>query len=310
MILEPVYGPHPSRCFGASLGVDPVSFSRGCYMACAVCHSLRQARALKSYTTSELAERVARDLAEREVKVNTIYVCGSSDPFLYDDLARLLRELRRISDSVNARLVTRTPGYFQRAVDEVLEVVDTLLIPFYVADMEWDSLYQPRTNTTKSEYYGKLHELFSRARSSEKLVLEIVVARKGPESVLGGYLDEYIVQARRIGAKRVFLKTIDRPVRDQGIKPVSRRVLDMVREKLESEGVEVLACQRTQGVHRVKSKRAFVEVYNHILRKPLRVSEVSEVYGDFGVMAAESLVDKKVASKVVWENQLYYVPSR
>ncbi|MGC9122115.1 MAG: radical SAM protein, partial [Thermogladius sp.] len=77
-----------------------------------------------------------------------------------------------------------------------------------------------------------------------------------------------------------------------------------------SEGVEVLACQRTQAVHRVKSRRAFVEVYNHILRKPLRVNEVSEVYGDFGVMAAESLVDRKVASKVVWENQLYYVPSR
>jgi len=309
--LEPVYGPHPSRCLGVSLGVDPVSFSTSCYMACAMCSVLNPVRSLLKYSPGELVKRVERDLEERELKIDTIYVYGSSDPFLYDELTELVKGLREVSEQHGSRLVVRTLGYFQRALEAVVALVDQLHIPFYIADMDWNTLYRPSINVTRSEYLEKLRELFNTTReTAEKLILEVVVARQGAESVFTDYLDDYLILIKRLKARKVLLKTIDRPVRQSNLKPVSRQTLERLKEMLEDEGSWVQTCLKPGAPPRVRARRAFIEVYNHVLRKPLKANEVNEIYGEIGIVAAETLVSRRLVSKQIWENQLFYLPSK
>jgi len=309
--LEPVYGPHPSRCLGVSLGVDPISFSTSCYMACAMCSVLNPIRSLLKYHAGELVRSVERNLQERGLEIDTIYVYGSSDPFLYDELTELVKGLREVSEQQGSRLVVRTLGYFQRALEAVAELVDELHIPFYIADMDWNTLYRPSINVTRSEYLEKLRELFNNTRkSTEKLILEVVVARQGAENIFTDYLNDYFMLIRRLKVRKVLLKTIDRPVRQSNLKPVSRQSLERLKEMFENEGSWVQTCLKPSTLPRIRVKRAFIEVYNHVLRKPLKTNEVNEIYGELGIIAAESLVGRKLLSKQIWENQLFYLPSK
>jgi wyosine [tRNA(Phe)-imidazoG37] synthetase (radical SAM superfamily) len=100
--------------------------------------------------------------------------------------------------------------------------------------MDWNTLYRPSINVTRSEYLEKLRELFDNTRkSTEKLILEVVVARQGAENIFTDYLNDYFMLIRRLKVRKVLLKTIDRPVRQSNLKPVSRQSLERlnVRER-------------------------------------------------------------------------------
>ncbi|WP_440059778.1 hypothetical protein ACSU1N_01050 [Thermogladius sp. 4427co] len=313
MRLEPVYGPHPSRCFGSSLGLDPLNFTVKCPLSCAFCPIPVKKSSLKKYSPGELEMLVEESISERELRLETLYIDGSADPFLYDELPELLGKLKSLAGKYGFKLALKTNMYFARALSTVLEAVDLLVVPFYIADLEWSTMYSPAHNLNLSagEYYSRLASILSEYKSyADKIVFDVYVGRVGLESNLSAYLDEYVhILLYKLRPRKGFIKTLDRPVRNFDLKPVSKSVLGRISEKLVEEGVEAVECSRKSIGVKAKSKRAFIEVYNHIIRKPLRTTEITGLYGDYGIIAIESLVSRKLARKIIWENELFYIPS-
>lgn len=310
MRISPVYGPHPSRCLGISLGVDPVNFTRRCYMACALCHSRYWPLVSPHYNSGEILNAVK----ERAVslKPSSILVGGSSDPILYDESVELVKGLRESVEEagLGAKIAFRTLGYFHRALGEILRSVDLVLIPVFVADSDWLSLYNPAIQVNKSDYYERVKKLVEDYKEHKnKIVFEVVLAKRTSEQEVAERAEEALVFLEKIRAHSVFIKTLDRPPRDERYRPVTAKFIERLVEHFVERGLSASACPARPPVAVKGLGRAQEEVFNHVLRKPLSTQEIAKLYGDLGVTAAEALVRRGVLTKVLWERTLFFAPS-
>ncbi len=214
-----VYGPVPSRRFGASLGVDAVPY-KICSFDCTYCQlgptGTLTARRRRFYPVETILAEVAARLADGPAP-DVITLAGSGEPTLDSGLGELIAGLKRLA-AVPVVLLTNGSLFYRPAVRAAAAKAD-IVVPSLDAGDEatFQAINRPAPGLTLARVVSGL-EAF-RASFQGRLWLEVMVmdgVNDSPEQLAG-----IAALARRIGAEKVQLNTPVRPTFDERARPVS-----------------------------------------------------------------------------------------
>ena len=318
MKIKCIYGPHPSRCWGYSLGIDPLMPPRKCPYNCIYCPIIpwyfKKTLQPQLYVSPE---RISQELDEfiqlNGCVYNTIMIWGMGDPLLNFQTPLIIEKVKTISSNYGCseRVVLRTTGYLlaEKWVEPIFRTTDYILIPLDVVGEPRKLLVDP---LDKASIYSLRKIMRSLPKyAKRKIYAEINMFRNewfNPGE--SRYLLELAATLKSIGINKVFLKTINRPGRSRDIKPLRGKLLDKARRILEEEGIDVKMCGSIPEQNIILAGDVEESIYNHVLRKPLSVKETIKVYGNEGVVYAERLVEQGRLEKINWSSEIYFIPKK
>lgn len=318
MNIKCIYGPHPSRCWGYSLGIDPLMPPRKCPYNCIYCPIMpwfyKKTLQPQLYVSPD---RIAGEI-EEFIKLNgcvfnTIMIWGMGDPLLNFHTPLIIEKIREISSDYGCsnQIILRTTGYLlsEKWAQPIFSKVDYVLIPLDVVGEHRGTLVEPIERATTNFLKTVIRSLPRYAR--RKILAEINLFRNewfNPSETQ--YLLELAATLKNIGIAKVLIKSIDRPGRTTGIKPLRGKQIDKTRKILEEEGLEAKICSSKPEQNIVLAGDVEEQIYNHILRKPLSVKEIIMVYGNEGIVSAERLVEQGRLEKINWFSEIYFIAKK
>jgi len=307
--IDYIYGVHPSRCFGLTIGLDVLLPPKKCPIDCAWCpigKTIDKTRKPmdQALNTRKIIEELKElyDYIGRAAK--KVYVWGFGDPLLNSRISEVVEVVR--AEDLADKVIIHTSGlllplYFS---SRLFEHVDELVIPF-----EWTSEIRTGFGWEQTVSITTFLEILSEVnrRYPGKLGLEITVFKFAGSLIPSvESLREIANQARRVGVERAYLKTINRFVSERMHSANPRLIIEYA-QILEDNGIKPVVCGESTSLEPGIRKQGLIRlVYNHILRKPLSFRELKNIYGDNGVISAENLVNMKKAVKTTWEKEVYY----
>lgn len=331
--VDHFYGVYPSRIYGNLLLLDPILPPIKCPLRCIVCPLQGEAENRGRYQ-NRISVHIERVLSSLRKYVESpidqfdgLLIWGYGDPLHIVNLFEFLVSTRIIIKELgikgkiylhtsaiplikyHARAELGSERLFDREyLKSIIESIDALLVPFiwHIFDLESDLAKSWTRDVGLSEYLTSIREL-SRIMS-DKINLELYLF-KLHESIYpdSRSLDEIIALLKYARINKIILKSIDRPVLNQAVKPVSASYLEKTREKLENEGFNVLVDQFIRPTSSFKFKSLYNVIYNHVLRTPLSYAEIRSLYGNSGVIAANNLIEKKWIRRIHWAGEIFYV---
>ncbi|QOR94194.1 radical SAM protein [Thermosphaera chiliense] len=307
--IDYAYGVHPSRCFGLTLGLDILLPPKKCPLDCSWCPLGKTVDRTRTAKEQEVnLGKIVEELKELYEYIGTlarkVYVWGFGDPLLNRRISEAVKAVR--AESQADKVIIHTSGLLlpQYYSSGLFEDVDEFVIPFeWASEIRLEFGWEPAVSITT---FLEILSEFNR-RYPGKLGLEITVFKfAGSLTPSTESLREIAKQARRVGAERIYLKTINRFVSEK-IHSVNPRLISEYAEILEENGIKPVVCYGSVNFEPGIQKHGLIRlVYNHILRKPLSFRELRSIYGDNGVISAENLVTMKKAVKTAWEKEVYY----
>ena len=318
MKLRTVYGPHISRCFGLSLGIDPLLIPKKCPYDCIYC-PLSVKTINKTYSPKIIVtkDKILSDLrhfinSNRDVfeNIEHIIVWGMGDPLLNYHTPLIVEEIKKllVNEKSSAKIVLRTTGYL---IDEkwaypVLENANYIIIPIDAAGEYRQIINNPLEKLKLKQLVQKIKSIPRVLRN--KFFIEINLLRyNGLRNSDPKILDEILSYISMSGVSKILLKTINRPSWNTRIKPVKGRVFEKTREYLENNGYKVFACIEKPLEKKIIIKSDLEEaILNHLLRKPLSNEEIQKIYGLRGIITAEKFVEANLVEKINWLNKIYF----
>ncbi|MET1159823.1 MAG: radical SAM protein [Thermoprotei archaeon] len=312
--VKTIYGPHPSRCFGLVLGIDPLGLPKRCVYNCISC-PLTIKTLVKTVKPLSLIspEDVIRDL---DMFINLygkvfkrIVIWGLGDPLLNYNTPLITREIKSYLNKagIDVPISLRTTGYLLLTdwAKPLLEYVDSIIIPVSAPSSLRRTLVDPAPEAKYSIITKNISSLEPRYR--EKISIEVTLYKTtGFSNATYEVLEELIADISRLRVDKILLKTVNRPSPREELKPVRGKLFERIREKFENEGYNVMTCTETQLYSLRISPRNWL--LNHLIRKPLNTLEISSIYGVEGVAFAETLSSKGLLDKVTWEKSVYFRP--
>ncbi len=318
MKLRTIYGPHMSRCFGLSLGIDPLLIPKKCPYDCIYC-PLSVKTINKTYSPKIIVtkEKILSDLQfftkiNRDVfeNIEHITIWGMGDPLLNYHTPLIVEEIKKllVNEKSSAKIVLRTTGYLidEKWVYPVLEKADYVIIPMDAAGEYRQIINDPLEKLKLKQLVQKIKSIPKVFRN--KFFIEINLLRyNGLRNSDPKILDEILSYISMSGISKILLKTINRPSWNTRIKPVKGRVFDKTREYLENNGYRVITCVEKPLEKNIMIKSDLEEtILNHLLRKPLSNEEIRRIYGLRGIITAEKFVEANLVEKVNWLNKIYF----
>ncbi len=244
---------------------------------------------------------------------NTIMIWGMGDPLLNFHTPLIIEKIREILPDYGCsnQIVLRTTGYLLREkwVQPIFSKVDCVLIPLDVIGKHRETLVEPIEKARISFLKTVIRSFPRYAR--RKILAEINLFRNewfNPGETQ--YLLELAATLKNIGIAKVLLKSINRPGRTTGIKPLRGKQIDKARKILEEEDLEVKICSSKPDQNILLAGDIEEQVYNHVLRKPLSVKEIIKVYGNNGIVGAERLVEQGRLEKINWSSEIYFIAKK
>lgn len=327
--IEYFYGIYPSSIFGNLLLVDPDPSQRTCFFNCITCPIRRSELSRESSETSRKtppAAIIIRNIEEHltsGIEINGALIWGFGDPLYYDDIFDLLIALRGFLGErgmgrkiyIHTSLIKwmsllhenpRSPDKNSpwEQIRPVIEYSDGFIVPFIWYGGDKNTLGWPY-NISYSEYLSALRVIFGDHR--DRLFIELYVFKylenTYPERF---HLDELITALRYMKVKNIIVKTIDRPAMNMQIKPLPEGYVIKVSNYLVEEGFNVLHEKINLPKAPPKWKTLISVLYNHVLRIPLRYSEIRALYGDLGVIALSNLISKNLVKRINWHGEIYF----
>ncbi len=315
MKIRTVYGVHPSRCFKASLGIDPLLPPKKCIYNCIYCP-----QGITVEKTSEARilvnpQRVLRELDEY-IRVNgcifnNVMIWGSGDPLLNYHTPLIASSIKEYlkKEKCDVTITLRTTGYLlsEDWARQVILYVDKIIIPLDAPVDLRRIVNDPLKGYTLLKLAKILRELGKEFK--RKIWFEINLFRTSEYTNASLYIiDELLSVIHSSGITKVFVKTINRPGRVKDLKPVRGKQFSRVIERLVNEGLRVETC-REQDINVVVVDNSDEALINHILRKPLSSDEIRQIYGVEGLLNAERLATSNVLGKTTWSNRVFYYVS-
>jgi wyosine [tRNA(Phe)-imidazoG37] synthetase (radical SAM superfamily) len=311
--IKTIYGIHPSRCFGLSLGIDPLLPPKKCPYNCIYCpigYTVNKTMDPKIYV---LVERVSRELSEfinaNGCVFENVMIWGSGDPLLNYQTPLITGRVRDILREYKcaSTISIRTTGYLlgMEWVIPLYSLIDYIVIPLDAVGDARKFINEPLDKAKLSILVNTIKEIPREYR--KKVFFEINLLRIDTfRNTDPSLLDELIAYIERTRVNRILLKTVNRPSWRRGIKPVRGKLFERVRKYLEDKGFIVKTCTSKEHKHIVLSGNVEELLFNHLLRKPLSTEEVRNIYGTIGVLFVEKLVREDVAEKIPWGTELFF----
>ncbi len=318
MRIYSVVGPYPSRRVGDYIVlIDTLNPPRKCPLNCIYCsikgESISTTKPLSLVTPSNIVYDLDRLYGKAGV-METILFNGLGDPLLNvftpDNVREVLGYCRR--ESIEPRLLVKTTLYpivyyrdklFLQAFDKIYVKIDAVSSDLY------DLVNDPCCSLKPSVIAKVIASLPTSVR--EKIVVEYtIVDTSGYGNWVREAIEELIVFLKKTRLYKILLTTLHRPPASQGVKPVSKRIIENVSRMLVDEGFLVEALYEPLNTRYKGIVEASVEdIYNLLLRRPLTLLELRNAfnipYSDIAY-TLDYLEKNNLVEKTVWRNKVYY----
>ncbi len=316
MRIKPVYGVHPSRCFGPSLGIDPLMPPKKCIYDCIYCPLGGSGKRYVEPMSLVRPAEIEGDLREF-IRVNGcvfehVLVWGMGDPLLNYYTPLIVSSIKEIlaQQGCRAGVSVRTTGYMleHEYARQVLVEADRLLVVLDTGPELRGTINNPARGFTLGRLVGILKKIPAKYKS--KIWIEMNLLRIGSESNAQlPVIEELLSMLSLTGIRNFIVKPVNRPGKEPGIKPVRGKLLSRAIEKLVENDYNVMECRRS--VETISLSETSPEsIYNHVLRKPLSTREISIVYGTEGIREAERMVEAGYLEKITWMNEIFFKARR
>jgi len=311
--IRTVYGPHPSMCFGLSLGIDPILPPKRCIYNCIYCPMGRTISQVSTPSIIVTPERVKEDLEEFIATNGCIFenimIWGMGDPLLNYHTPLIAKTVRETvqEHGCSAKIVVRTTGFHlgEEWVRPLYDFVDEIIIPVDSAGDERKIINDP------IQGYGiyRLANIIKRIPRfyKKKVAVEINLLRhNGDGNCSPSLIHEIISILNMMNTKKVYLKTVSRPGSSDSIKPVRGRTFTKIMELLVNNGYNVVTCTNIKRINVFYAGDTREALLNHLLRKPLSSEEIMLIYGNEGLVEAERMVEAGYLVKKPWGEKVFF----
>jgi wyosine [tRNA(Phe)-imidazoG37] synthetase (radical SAM superfamily) len=320
--IDHLYGIYPSLAHGSLALIDPLLPPFECPFDCITCPIPRMGKPgtptpIKRDVKVENVLKSLRDAASSLSGLNGVLLWGFGDPLLIRNLELLLRDLRIHISVLGIKniyvhtsllpfidMCTKNPDSEEcRSHQQVIDLVDRVIVPYLWYGVDKYLFGWPR-EVSLSNYIDGIRRLMS--SKSDKLIIEIHVFRLREEHYPDlQQLEESLIYLKKIKAKSIVLKAIDRPCSSLLVKHISPRYLDKLLEVVEKEGFKI-SIDGFGHPPLINWRSVAKTLYNQVLRMPLSYDEIKSLYGDLGVVALNNLYEKKLVQKIAWGDSLFY----
>ncbi len=256
-----VYGPIESRRLGVSLGIDPVSCTKGqriCSFYCTYCQLY--GRGPVEYLTTRKnfvnPEDVSAELekALSECNPDRITFSGTSEPTLARNLGELAALAKKKGDGIHTAILTNSSLIKYRDVMEDLFLIDEVHAKLDAPNEKiFRKINRPARGTSFSDVFRYLQE-FSRVYKGT-LSLDMMFMESNQD-----YATEMAEMAARINPYRVI---VDTPTRKCPVSPLSKEKLDEITEVFTGIGLNAVSFYRLK-----KPESPWIDEKNTMLRRP------------------------------------------
>ncbi len=314
-------GPYPSRRVGDYIViVDPVGFPKKCPYNCIYCPigetiiKTNQPNALINYNT------ILRDFENIIDKIGchpkAILLYGSGDPWLNPWLPLIVNGIRKILAEKECRseLWAVTTGFLLNRpwALNVLENIDKIYLKLdTISGEEYTFINDPVEGLSPWKLKEILNDLKKKSLL-RNIVLDItLIEYNGENNYRSHLIDEIFAYANMVRIENIIIKTINRPPRTKGVKPVSTKVLRKVGEKAIEEGLNPLIVTN-EVIYQNYPRKINVgveEIYNYLLRRPMSIIELSRSFSQpIHTVVSKLLVLEKnrLVDKIPWRNKIFY----
>ncbi len=317
MRIRSIYGIHLSRCYGRSLGVDPLLPPKKCIYNCIYCPMGKTIVHIAEPGPLVTPSTILSGLESFE-KINgcvydAVYIWGMGDPLLNHYTPVIVKALRKHVRSMGCggRIIVRTTGYLLAEVwaRPILLYVDEVVIPIDAGPELRRIINDPLRGHTLSRLAGITRGLPVKYR--KKIVVEVNLLRSGAGSNAEPMIvEELIAYVKSAGVSRIYLKPINRPGPDPGLKPVKGRMIDRVRDMFLEEDLDPVVCRSRPSGEVALADNSEEAIFNHVLRKPLSTIEITRIYGEEGLVNAERLAEAGLLEKITWAGEVFFKARR
>ncbi|RLG81197.1 MAG: radical SAM protein [Thermoprotei archaeon] len=310
--LKTVYGPHPSRCFGLSLGIDPLMPPKRCPYDCIYCPLGRTVIRTTQPSLLVKPESVLNDLKkfieENGIVFEAITIWGLGDPLLNYNIALLVNSVREVlrEYECNVPIIVRTTGFNIGSswIKPLLPLVDYIVIPVDLPSTLRKIYINPAPNLKFTDIVSSVRSIDKAYR--DKFIVEVNLFRfENFTNATAIILNELIADIKSLHIDKVLIKTVNRVPKDRRVKPVRGKLINKVVEGFTEEGFSVDMC-KDRNYGKITLVNIELGLINHLARKPLKTSEIHYLYGPRGVALAEDLVRRGLAEKINWEKAVYF----
>jgi len=320
--IDHFYGVYPSLAHGSLALIDPLLPPFECPFDCLTCPLPRIGKPGTTASTKrdvkvENVLKSLRDAAPSLSGLDGVLLWGFGDPLLIKNLEPLLRDLRIHISVLGIRNIyihtsllplvdvcTKNPDSEDcRSYQQVIDLVDRVIVPYLWYGVDKHLFGWPR-KVSFSNYIDGVKRLMS--GKSDKLIIEIHVFRLREEHYPDlQQFEESLIYLKRMEAKSVVLKAVDRPCSSLLVKHISPRYLDKLIEVAEREGFKI-SIDGFGSPPLISWRNVAKTLYNQVLRMPLSYDEIKSLYGDLGVIALNNLYERRLVQKIVWRDSLFY----
>lgn len=269
-----LFGPVPSRRLGRSLGVDLIP-PKTCPYDCLYCEvgpTTHQTLERREYDTDAILRELEGYLRLPGMELDFITLAGSGEPTLNLGLGRIIKALKKMTDTPVAVLTNGALLYLAEVRRE-LGSADVVLPSLDAAREEtFRVINRPRPDFSLEQLLAGLKAF--RLEFAGEIWLEIMVLKglNDGEADLSA-LKEAI---RKIAPDKVQLNTAVRPVVEDYAQPLTAGGMAAVATFL-GDGVEVIAAfDRDRAAQANLSDAAFLEV---LARRPMTASDLAQALG-------------------------------
>lgn len=316
--IRHVYGPHWfSLTSSYTVFVDVIGFPRKCVYDCIYCPV--SAIPTKTIQPSSLVppENILQDfkwfMEHVSSRLGIVTFYGTGDPWLNPWLPlvidKISSELGTVDKKVMLYAVTTGHLLSRKWSLQVLEKLDKIYIRVDGFGEDYLLINNPHPEAKLKKLIEVIRNI-SREYGSRKLgfILTLVEVENSSNAGIDS-LEQVTGFLSMVRAEEVFLKTVHRPPRNTGIKPVSKKKIMFAKSFLEEKGFSVYV---EQPMPNTSSNTACLNeelLYNHLLRKPLTLKEISIYYGlRINTVAhfLNSLMEKGLVEKISWRTGVFY----
>ncbi|MCD6487685.1 MAG: hypothetical protein J7K21_00470 [Desulfurococcales archaeon] len=311
------YGPHPSRrAKGYILVVDPIGLPKKCPYNCVYCPVGETV--IKSITPVALVppNKIVAD-TEYVIKrigcgFKAVLFGGSGDawlnpwlPLVIDRIIKLLKDY-----GCNVEYWAYTTGFLvnKEWSRKLLGLFNKIYLKIDTAIGEdYQAINRPHENARLSTLKDIVREVVSEDFIADITLIDYVgIMNSSRESIetLAAFLD-------MAGIKNILLNTINRPPLYKSVKPVTSKIMKRAMEVLIEHGFNVELLPNNVVINEYGETIDFdpLILYNHLLRRPLLVNEVSLSYRlhvSEAAMILEQMVEKGFVIRNPWRTKIYY----
>jgi len=270
-----LYGPVASRRLGLSLGVDLVPF-KVCSFDCIYCQLGRTTRKTvtrDSFFPPDVILSQLRDALESGTFPDYISFSGSGEPTLSQDLGRLIRKVKEITE-IPVAVITNGSLLWDREVQEEVLAADVVL-PSLDAGTEatFQRVNRPHSSLSLNRIVGGLVDFRARYRGQIRLeVLLLEGINAFPQE-----LERIRQLLSQIEPDGIDLNTAIRPPAESFARPLSSKKMEQTRAYFGARTSVIAQPPSVQGERRSAKLRE--AIFQTLERRPCTIGELSTALG-------------------------------